>query len=213
MAKRNTQTDADKTYNARRRYTRAAERYLDKAEASSGATASRYRQLAKTNYNSAIALYGDKAPDKMSRGLTRLANEFGFDEERVNSSRRADYIEQSFYQLEGSLTDENVRREQEARALLNDDTIGSRILGGLVDVWKDKATVVDSETGSARIDNKRIVPALLDYFKVDNLADMIAKLEDSIGSSLYDLKGNLEDIYEYVRIQIQEKVIDNTLVS
>lgn len=211
MAKRKANTQADKTYNARRRYARAARRELDRAEQSSGATAARHRQLAKTYYNSAIATYDD-TPKKMSKDLTRLANEFGFDEERVNSYRKSDYVSQSYNLLEGSLNDENVRREQEARALLNDDTIGSRILGGLVDVWKDKATVTD-KNGASKIDNKKIIPALLDYFKVENLADMIDKLEESLGTSLYDLKGNLEDIYEYVKIQIQEKVIDNELVA
>lgn len=210
MAKRNKK--ADETYNARRRYTRAAERYLDKAENSSGATAARYRQLAKTNYQSAVSLYGSKSPAKKSEGIKRLEAEFGFDEERTNSYKAQDYVNQSFFSLESSLADAEVRREQEARTLLNDDTIGSRILGGLVDVWKGPATVTD-ENGLSRVDNKKIVPALLDYFKVDSLADMISKLEESIGSSLYDLKGNIEDIYEYVRITIAEKVRDNTLVQ
>lgn len=209
MAKRNKQ--ADEVYNARRRYTRSAERYLDKAEASSGATAGRYRQLAKTNYQSAVALYGDN-PSRKSAGIKRLEAEFGFYEEKTSSRKLDDYVSQSYFQLESNLNDESVRREQEARALLNDDTIGSRILGGLVDIWKDNATVTD-DNGMTRVDNKKIVPALLDYFKVDSLADMIAKLEESIGSSLYDLKGNLEDVYEYVRIVIAEKVRDNTLVQ
>lgn len=210
MAKRSKK--ADETYNARRRYTRAAERYLDKAENSSGATAARYRQLAKTNYQSAVSLYGSSSHAKKSAGIKSLEAEFGVDCERVNSARREDLVKQSVFSLESSLADIDVRREQEARALLNDDTIGSRILGGLVDVWKGPATVTD-ENGLFRVDNKKIVPALLDYFKVDSLADMISKLEDSIGSSLYDLKGNIEDIYEYVRITIAEKVRDNTLVQ
>lgn len=209
MAKRNKQTD--EVYNARRRYTRSAERYLNKAEASSGATAARYRQLAKTSYQSAVASYSDN-PSRKSAGIKRLEAEFGFYEEKTSSRKFEDYVSQSYFQLESNLNDESVRREQEARALLNDDTIGSRILGGLVDVWKDKATVTD-DNGMTRVDNKKIVPALLDYFKVDSLADMIAKLEESIGSSLYDLKGNLEDIYEYVRITIADKVRDNTLVQ
>lgn len=203
---------ADEIYNARRRYTRAAERYLDKAENSSGATAARYRQLANVSYQNAVSLYGSSSPAKKSAGIKRLEAKFGFDDERVNSARREDRVEQSFFSLESSLADVDVRREQEARTLLNDDTIGSRILGGLVDVWKGPAIVTD-ENGLSRVDNKKIVPALLDYFKVDSLADMISKLEDSIGSSLYDLKGNIEDIYEYVRITIAEKVRDNTLVQ
>lgn len=210
MAKRN--KDADKTYNARRRFARAAVRNLDKAEKSSGATAARYRQLARSNYESALALYGEKMPTRKSNELRRLESEFGFDIEQVDSDNRELYLAKSYNVLESSLTDVNIRREQEARTLLNDSVIGPRILGGLVDVWKDKATVTDAD-GLTKVDNKQIVPALLEYFNVDNLADMIEKLEESIGSSLYDLKGNNENIYEYVKILIQTKVVSNELVE
>lgn len=210
MANRN--RSSDETYNARRRFVRAAIRNLDKAKEAVGAAAARFRQLAKTNYESAIALYGSSKPAKKSANVRRLEDEFGFDTEIVNTANRDDAIERSFNVLESSLSNVDIRREQEARTLLNDPVIGSRILGGLVDVWKDKATVTDSN-GLAKVDNKKIIPALLDYFKVDNLADMIEKLEQSIGSSLYDLKGNTENIYEYVKILIQTKVVENELVE
>lgn len=210
MANRN--RSSDETYNARRRFVRAAIRNLDKAKEAVGAAAARFRQLAKSNYESAIALYGSSKPVKKSANVRRLEDEFGFDSEIVNTANRDDAIERSFNVLESSLSNVDIRREQEARTLLNDPVIGSRILGGLVDVWKDKATVTDSN-GLAKVDNKKIIPALLDYFKVDNLADMIEKLEQSIGSSLYDLKGNTENIYEYVKILIQTKVVENELVE
>lgn len=210
MAKRNAKNDA--TYNARRRYSRAAIRNLERAEQSSGATAARYRQLAKTNYEAAIALYGDKLPSRRSERMQRLEDEFDFDAELRNRPNKDRLIERSMNTLETSLNDVNTRREQEARALLNDSTIGSRILGGLVDVWRDKALVTD-EKGLEKIDNKKIVPALLDYFKVDSLADVIAKLEDAIGEDLYSLKGDAENIYEHVKILIQTKVITGELIA
>lgn len=204
---------ADEAYNAQRRYRRAAIRHLDRAEELSGAAAARERQLAKTNYERALAISSGKDVSKRSAEIQRLAAEFGYEEASPQKkARRDDYISQSGFSLETNLADENVRREQEARALLNDDTIGSRILGGLVEVWKGPASVTD-ENGMSKIDNRKIVPALLDYFKVDNLADMIEKLEESIGSSLYDLKGDLSDIYEYVRTTLATKVRDNTLVA
>lgn len=210
-------SDSSQAYNARRRYARAGVRYLKEAESSSGATAARYKQLAKRQYEAALKTYGDKPPQKVSANIKQLQEQFdpGRDITKqggIRTSDREAYIEQSAFSLQSSMADENVRREREARTLLNDDVIGSRILGGLVDVWKDKATVID-ENGMTKIDNKRIVPALLDYFKVTNLADMVDKLEETIGSSLYELKGDLEDIYENVRILIAEKVRDNTLVS
>lgn len=215
MATRN--KAADEAYNARRRYARAGVKYLRQAKESSGATAARYKQLAKRQYEAALKIYGDKPSQRISANIRELQSEFDpnrdvLEKGGIKTQNRQAYIEQSVFALQSSMTDENARREREARTLLNDDVIGSRILGGLVDVWKDKATIVD-ENGMTKIDNKRIVPALLDYFKVTNLADMVDKLEESIGSSLYELKGDLEDIYENVRILIAEKVRDNTLVS
>lgn len=209
--KRNTQTD--NIYNARRRYARAAVRNLEKAESASGATAARYRQLAKTNYDAAVALYGDKMPTRKSAEIRRLENEFGFDAERIGRANVERSIANSKRTLETNLNDAEIRREAEARALLSDSEIGSRILGGLVDVWRDKAKVVDAETGLERIDNKKIVPALLDYFGVGSLADVIEKLEETIGSKLYELKGGDENIYENIKIAIQTKVIEGTLVQ
>lgn len=205
---------ADKIYNARRRHSRSAVRHLQRAENSSGATAARERQLARQEYKEALKLYGSSSPAKKSKEIRQLEDFFGFGPQGVTrpASVSDDLISRSFQSLEGSKQDVEMRREAEARALLNDDTIGSRILGGLVDVWKDKATVTDSN-GLQRVDNKKIVPALLDYFKVTNLADMVEKLEASIGEKLYDLKGDIDNIYEHVRLQIAEKVRDNTLVQ
>lgn len=205
---------SDDTYNARRRFVRAAARNLDKARESSGATAQRYRQLARQNFESAIGLYDSSR--KPSRLMTSIADELGIDIKMARSEagdvNRLNLLERSFDTLESNLTDVQFRREQEARALLNDDRIGSRILGGLVDVWRDAATVID-ENGMAHIDNSKILPTLFDYFKVDNLADMISKLEDSIGSVLYEMNGDVDSIYEYVKVLIQTKVLENTLVA
>lgn len=204
---------ADAAYNAQRRYRRSAIRHLDRSEQMSGAAAARERQLAKTNYEAALVISAGKDLSRRSAEIKRLAAEFGYEEPtNQRTARRDDYISQSRFALEGNLADESVRREQEARALLNDDTIGSRILGGLVEVWKKPATVTD-DNGMDKIDNRKIVPALLDYFKVDSLADMIDKLEETLGSSLYDLKGDLSDIYEYVRTTLATKVRENTLVA
>lgn len=204
---------ADEVYNARRRYARAADRNLDKAEKSNGATAARYRQLAKINYDQAVALYGENAPTRKSAEIRRLESEFGFDAERTNRANVEQSIIRSKRTLETNLNDIESRREAEARTLLNDAEIGPRILGGLVDVWRDKAKVRDPETGLERIDNKKIVPALLDYFGVGSLADVVERLEETIGSKLYELKGGDENIYENIKIIIQTKVVEGTLVQ
>lgn len=213
---RKRQVKSDDTYNARRRFARAAERNILKAKESSGATAQRYRQLARQNFESALELYDASSNQRPSRIMTGLADELGIDIEQARSeagrANMLDLLERSFSTLESNLADDQFRREQEARALLNDDRIGSRILGGLVDVWRDAATVID-ENGMAHIDNSRILPSLFDYFKVDNLADMVSKLESSIGSRLYDMRGDSDTIYEHVKVLIQTKVLEGTLVQ
>lgn len=173
-------------------------------------------QLARQNFESAVALYDparSQSPSKLLQDIAAQLNiSIGVVKEESRGSNRLDLLERSLNTLEGRIADANVRREQEARALLNDDRIGSRILGGLVDVWRNAATVID-DNGMARIDNTRILPALFDYFKVDNLADMLDKLEASIGSKLYEMKGDADNIYEHVKVLIQTKVLENTLVQ
>ena len=218
MAKPRTRNKtSDDVYNARRRFARAAERNLQKSKETSGATSERYRQLARQNLESAINLYDSSSLNKKSaQRIRQAAGELGIDLESAKAntgrSNKLDAMSRSFNTLEGTLSDVSFRREQEARALLNDDRIGSRILGGLVDVWREAATVED-DTGMAHIDNSKIMPVLFDYFGVDNLADMLDKLEASIGSELYDMRGDADNIYEHVKVQIQNKVLENTLVQ
>lgn len=218
MAKPRTRNKtSDDVYNARRRFARAAERNLKKSKETSGATSERYKQLARQNLESAIDLYDSSSINRKSaQRIRQAAGELGIDLEAAKSDTRRfnklATMSRSMGTLEGNLADDNFRREQEARALLNDDRIGSRILGGLVDVWRDKATVVD-DNGMAHIDNTQIMPALFDYFGVDNLADMLDKLEASIGSKLYDMRGDADNIYEHVKVLIQTKVLENTLVQ
>lgn len=98
-----------------------------------------------------------------------------------------------------------VLQENEARSLLNNSITGSRILGGLVDVWRDKATVQQAD-GTYKVDNSLIVPAILDYFQVDTLSEVIEKLEVEFGDSLYSTKDDLEVIYQKIMLAIQAKV-------
>lgn len=208
---------SDDVYNARRRFARAAERNLKRSKETSGATSERYKQLARQNLESAINLYDSsslnrKSAQRIRQGAEELGIDLGVEKANCSRASKLDAVSRSFGTLEGNLSDDSFRREQEASALLNDDRIGSRILGGLVDVWRDKATVIDS-TGMASIDNSKIMPALFDYFGVDNLADMLDKLEASIGSKLYDMRGDADNIYEHVKVLIQTKVLENTLVQ
>lgn len=204
----------DNAYNARRRYYRSAERNLKKAEESSGANAARYRAIARQDLENALNTYDPSAPkQKISKPIRNLASKMGIDLEgqrtdfiAATPKQRRRAIDKSTQALESSLQDPNVRREREARALLNDSSIGRRIIGGFVDVWRDEAT--DDDTGM--IDKSKILPALFDYFNVDNLADMLEKVEGILGDMLYADEDS-DAMYEAVKIMIQIKTADNSV--
>lgn len=204
---------SDNAYNARRRYYRSAQRNLEKAESSSGASAARYRALARQDLEDALKTYDADAPkQKISKPIRELAGKFGIDLEGQRGEfiastfrQRQHAVRESFGVLEGSLQDEEIRRQREARALFANSKIGRRVIGGLVDVWREAAT--DDDTGM--VDKSLILPALFDYFEVDNLADMIEKVEKMIGSALYADEDS-DAVYEAVKILIQIKTADNT---
>lgn len=224
MARRATaraKTASDDVYNARKRFSRSALRNIDKAEKSSGATAAKYRRLAEEDLRQAIATYdtASKKPNYL-REIREAASSLGVDIggeiatlPSYTPKERRQRVERSFDTLEGRLQDTEVRRDRQARALLNNEEIGSRILGGLVDVWKKKATVWDEESKRYKVDNSKIEGILIDYFGVGSLADVLDKLEESIGSKLYDVTEERANIYETVKLLIQTKVIENTLVQ
>lgn len=202
--------------NARKRYYRSAERNLKKAEQTSGATSARYRRLARQDFEDALSTYDKTTTQRFSKPIQRLAEEFGYnlEEQRKKfkgSSERANAISRSRSVLESVLQDPNIRREREARAILNDDEIGSRVLGGLVDVWREPATVIDS-LGKPKIDKTKILPSLFDYFGVDNVADLLDKVEEALGEGLY-ADPDSREMYEVVKLELQTKVASNTLVA
>ena len=92
----------------------------------------------------------------------------------------------SFRSLASSKRDPEVRRQAEARLIMN-SPIGQRILGGLIDVWRDEAFVEEEGPQGMRktLDRSKIYPALFKHFKVDNLADLLEKIEKMTGETLY----------------------------
>ena len=213
----------DDSTNARKRYYRSAERNLKKAEESTGATASRYRELARQNFEDALSTYDPVNTQRVSKNIQRLADEFNVDIKEYQQRRiqAATYDERSLEQqrnrqqlsiwrsqnvLESNLHDSKFRAELEAREIFN-SPIGSRIIGGLVDVWRDVAT----DTGG-KVDKSKIFGAIQAYFGVDNLADLLDKIEEKIGEELYKDPKN-ENLYDSVKITLQTKLIDNTLVD
>lgn len=204
---------SDDAYNARRRYYRSAERNLKRAEKSSGVNAERYRARARQDLEDALSTYDASAPkQKISKPIRDLAEKMNIDLDNRRSEfiastekERQRAIEKSELRLE-SLDNPAIRREMEAYALLNDPSIGRRIIGGFVDVWREK--FLDSESGA--FDKSKIIPELLAYFQVNTLADLLDKVEDITGDILYLEEGN-DVIYETVKLMIQTRVSDNTV--
>ena len=208
----------DLANNARKRYYRDAERYLRQAENSTGATAARYRSMAQKRLNEALNTYTKSTTQQFAKPIQNIANKLGVDlnEARDKLRSRSDKQEkqirsraidetQSLYALRGSHNAETLR-QNEARALFN-SPIGSRIIGGTVEIWQDKATVTMPD-GSTQIDKSKILPALYEYFEVDNLADLLNAIETMSGEDLYKSPDD-EAFYESVKITIQTMIAEN----
>lgn len=203
---------------ARKRYYRDAERYLRQAENSTGATAARYRAMAQIRLNEALNTYTKSTTQNFAKPIQNIANKLGVDlnvaREKISSrsakqekqirSRAIDET-QSLYALRSSQDSETLR-QNEARALFN-SPIGSRIIGGTVDIWQQKATVTLPD-GSTKIDKSKIIPALYEHFEVDNLADLLDAIEKRSGEDLYRSPDD-EAFYESVKITIQTAIAEN----
>ena len=214
-AKRPTGDDAT---NARKRYYRASERYLEKSESMSGAAKERYRLLAKTEFEKALSTYSSNTKQQFSKPMQRLADEFSVDLEsrretfmKSDSARRLDAISENRSRKSKAsfLQDDEDRKEFEAEQVFRTN-VGSRIIGGLEDVWRDEAVSVD-EYGNTSYDRGKIFQSIKDFFKVDNLWQVLEKLEKPLGKLLYAVGG--KDIYEMIKLLIANKLADNTLVE
>lgn len=203
----------DKAYNARRRYLRSAERNLKLAEKSSGATAARYRQLAKIDLDNAMATYEKGTTQKFNKVITRIAKDLNVDiEAKRKQIKRLSYETaekmreraisdvKSKTRLVKSLQDVEVRRQVEAEAIFN-SKIGRRIIGGLEEIWRPLAT-----NAQMKIEKSMIFPSLFDYFEVDNLADLLDKIEEIVGEKLYSDEDS-EELYESVKLTLQKHIL------
>lgn len=223
MARKRRPTGDDAT-NARKRFYRRAESYIKQAKSSVGATAARYMELAKINLDDALKTYSKSTTQKFAKPIQKIANDLGIDlgEERRKIQSRSDETAEKIRSRAIDLgeksrsaralrtrTSEQLRQD-EATALLN-SPIGKRVIGGTVDIWRDAATI-ETEHGF-EIDKKKIIPALFDYFKVDNLADLLERIETIAGDKLYRDEQS-ETMYETVKLLIANHTLsDNSVTS
>ena len=198
----------DIAYNARRRYVRAASRYLKQAKKTVGVEAARYRNLARDAVEKAASLYERQGNIPRKGEFTRLADELGVDlrEHMVSPQdlskeqqvKRERVIEES-KEVSGRGLSTQDRRDAEARAILS-GPLGSRIYAGLVDVWSQPQF---DETGQLvnRKSTTEINKAIMDYFGASSMMDVIEQLEKRI--DLYADPESLEK-YDTVSLAIQD---------
>ena len=182
----------DTLYNARRRFARSAERYAKKAEQSTGVLAERYRALARGELRNALDTY-EKEPK--SGTVKRLMKQLGMEKGKRTTppERKQELVTRSQYSLESAKTPAT-RREREARSILN-SKIGKRVYGGLVGVWRDGAGSGDG------FDRDAMDAAIMEYFNVDSMADVLDILETQV--NLYDMPES-EERYDVVRLTIEQ---------
>lgn len=218
MAKRSPK--ADELYNARKRFLRAANRYLDKAADTVGATKARYMEMARDASIKAAELYTRKADINRSSLFQRVSREFGINiNEFVSKEPPTKREEQRHESLIGQSIEARAvvptetgtfrprtfeeTREQEARAILN-GKIGSRIYAGLVNVWA-VPTVEDGEVVHRR-KQEDINRLIMEKFKVSSMMDVIEILQQA-NPDLFADPESLER-YDTVRLNIQG-LLDN----
>ena len=181
---------SDEVYNARRRYTRKAERYMKQADSSYGASRERYIELAKREAEKALSTY-DKEPSfqKLSKGLQRVALETDAQFAKpANDAQRQKLISRSKRALESNIQD---RREYEGRAIMS-SSIGSRIIAALEPIWRDYSSI-NPETGKTEIDWSAASKAIFEHMSqqtgkpVNDWLGVIEAFEQNpeIGADLY----------------------------
>lgn len=191
---------SDDTYNARRRFTREAERYMKKADTVTGAAKSRYERLAEKSMTQAAALY--KGKPKGRNKLSEMGKKIGVDPFDKAKAFAAGYkagkqsvtgklIARSYERLEKN---KQQTRDEMAKDILATDNIGSRFYGGLSEIWtQDEESRQHPDT------------AITEFFGVDSIADVLEQLEEA-GIDIYAADENNSN-YKSIQLKIQELIM------
>lgn len=198
-------TRSDEVYNARRRFRRQAEKYLEKAEGATGVQKERYMAQARAATEKAVSTYepGKKPQGAVKKLVERLdmggiAQRQPVRAESENQGMKAarqreqdKLISESYTALQGT---GQPTREQMARDILSTGNIGSRFYGGLVQIW-------DQTPESRRHPNR----AILEFFSAETIMDVLEELEER-GIDLYAPDTN-EDVYKSAQLQLQNYIL------
>ena len=193
--------DSDETYNARRRYRRQAERFIKKADESSGILKSRYEAQARNATINALSTYAKgQQPKGRVKQLTEMlgidaktvqqvAFAKGMQSGGVSTGLVSRLVQRSKQTLASAET-----RDAMAKEILSTGNVGSRFYGGLVDIWGD--------TPEHR---KHPNQSILDFFGTDSMMDVIEDLEAE-GIDLYTPDEN-EDVYKSAQLALQQYIL------
>lgn len=193
--------DSDETYNARRRYRRQAERFIKKADESSGILKSRYEAQARNATINALSTYAKgQQPKGRVKQLTEMlgidaktvqqvAFAKGMQSGGVSTGLVSRLVQRSKQTLASAET-----RDAMAKEILSTGNVGSRFYGGLVDIWGDTPEHRDHPNQS-----------ILDFFGTDSMMDVIEDLEAE-GIDLYTPDEN-EDVYKSAQLALQQYIL------
>lgn len=194
--------DSDEIYNARRRYRRQAERFIKKADESSGILKSRYEAQARNATINALSTYAKgQQPKGRVKQLTdmlgidaktvqQVAFAKGMQSGGVSTGLVSRLVERSKQTLVSAET-----REEMAKQILSTGNVGSRFYGGLIDIWGD--------TPEHR---KHPNQPILEFFGADSIMDVIEGLE-AAGIDLYTPDEN-EDVYKSIQLALQQYILN-----
>lgn len=193
--------DSDETYNARRRYRRQAERFIKKADESSGILKSRYEAQARSATINALSTY---AKGQQPKGrVKQLTEMLGIDAKTVQQVAFAKGMQSGG--VSTGLVSRLVQRSKQtlvsaetrdvmAKEILGTGNVGSRFYGGLVDIWGDTPEHREHPNQS-----------ILDFFGTDSMMDVIEDLEAE-GIDLYTPDEN-EDVYKSAQLALQQYIL------
>lgn len=192
---------SDETYNARRRYRRQAERFIKKADESSGILKSRYEAQARNATINALSTYAKgQQPKGRVKQLTdmlgidaktvqQVAFAKGMQSGGVSTGLVSRLVQRSKQTLVSAET-----RDEMAKEILSTGNVGSRFYGGLVDIWGDTPEHREHPNQS-----------ILDFFGTDSMMDVIEDLEAE-GIDLYTPDEN-EDVYKSAQLALQQYIL------
>lgn len=166
----------DTAYNARRRYSREAQRYMERADSTTNENErERLTYLAKQSAEKAMATY-EKKPSfaKLPKGLKEVALRTGAEFSELSERSISMLVKNSTRALEGEITD---RRSYEGKAIMRSNA-GSRIMAALEPIWSEFSYV--DEDGKRHIDWKSAE------------AEIFSRLSDETGKEITDWLGVVE---------------------